>query len=268
MLTPSPTKFASLQWVTKWYGMGKTSKPSMFNLPGRWAWFFMEVPGFLTLLYCMRTLPVQLGLVALPWQNKLLGGLFVLHYLYRAVAFPFLQPSINEMHVLNASSALMFQLTNGVCIGSWLGGYGPVTQAQWAEQVSSTQFLGGVVVFCLGLAGNYFHDEHLRDIRRKARTKKENKSADAEKEHKTKRTYEIPQAGLFRYVFYPHYLCEWIEWIGFWMACGWGCAPARAFLVNEIMSMLPRAVNGAAWYRDYFGEEKTKGKKAIVPGIL
>jgi len=257
--------FASIQWLTKWNGMGKTSQPSMFNLPGRWAWFFMEIPGFLTVLYCMRTLPAQLGLVALPWQNKLLGGLYVLHYLYRAVAFPFLQPSINDMHILNASSALLFQITNGVCLGSWLGGYGPVTQAQWAGHVSATQFVGGVVIFGLGLAGNYLHDEHLRDIRRRARARQA-KTADGEK--KAKRTYEIPQAALFKYVFYPHYLCEWVEWFGFWMACGWGCAPARAFLVNEVFSMLPRAVNGKAWYKDYFGEEKTKGKKAVLPGIL
>merc|ERR1711977_792360 len=95
------------------------------------------------------------------------------------------------------------------------------------------------------LAGNYLHDEHLRDIRRRARARQA-KTADGEK--KAKRTYEIPQAALFKYVFYPHYLCEWVEWFGFWMACGWGCAPARAFLVNEVFSMLPRAVNGKAWY--------------------
>lgn len=37
----------------------------------------MEVPGFITLLYVMRTLPAELGLAELPWQNKLLGALFV-----------------------------------------------------------------------------------------------------------------------------------------------------------------------------------------------
>jgi 3-oxo-5-alpha-steroid 4-dehydrogenase 1 len=37
----------------------------------------MEVPGFLTLLYIMNTLPAQVGLSALPWENKAMGGLFV-----------------------------------------------------------------------------------------------------------------------------------------------------------------------------------------------
>jgi hypothetical protein len=40
----------------------------------------MEVPGFMTLLYVMRTLPAELGLAELPWQNKLLGALFVRIY--------------------------------------------------------------------------------------------------------------------------------------------------------------------------------------------
>jgi 3-oxo-5-alpha-steroid 4-dehydrogenase 1 len=38
----------------------------------------MESPGFLTLLYVMNTLPAQQGLAELPWENKIMGGLFVL----------------------------------------------------------------------------------------------------------------------------------------------------------------------------------------------
>jgi 3-oxo-5-alpha-steroid 4-dehydrogenase 1 len=37
----------------------------------------MEIPGFLTLLYVMNTLPAQLGIAQLPWENKVLGALFV-----------------------------------------------------------------------------------------------------------------------------------------------------------------------------------------------
>ena len=39
----------------------------------------MEVFGAATLLYLMSTLPAKLDLAELPWQNKLMGGLFVLH---------------------------------------------------------------------------------------------------------------------------------------------------------------------------------------------
>ena len=37
----------------------------------------MECPGFLTLLYVMNTLPAQVGLAELPWENKVMGALFV-----------------------------------------------------------------------------------------------------------------------------------------------------------------------------------------------
>lgn len=57
--------------------MGKTSVKSRINLPGRVAWFLMEIPGFSILLYVMRTLPGLSGITDLPWQNKVLAGLFV-----------------------------------------------------------------------------------------------------------------------------------------------------------------------------------------------
>jgi hypothetical protein len=37
----------------------------------------MEAPGFITLLYIMNTLPAETGLASLPWENKIMGSLFV-----------------------------------------------------------------------------------------------------------------------------------------------------------------------------------------------
>lgn len=66
-----------MQWSISWYGAGKTSQKSALNIPGKIAWITMEVPGFLTLLYVMNTLPGQVGLASLPWENKAMGALFV-----------------------------------------------------------------------------------------------------------------------------------------------------------------------------------------------
>ncbi|KAF9767867.1 hypothetical protein IL306_014899 [Fusarium sp. DS 682] len=201
----------SMQWLTSWYGMGKTSVASRLNLPGRIGWLTMEAPGFLTLLYLMKVLPEQHGIDDLPWQNKVLAGLF--------------------------SSIL--------------------------------QFSSGILIFYLGLSGNFFHDEELRDIRRREAQRQERAKLE-NNGHASKgveKHYQIPQAGLFRYVLYPHYLCEWIEWAGFWMAAGWGCAPARAFLVNEMFAMFPRAVRGRRWYLERFGEDKVGRRWAVIPGV-
>ena len=57
--------------------MGKTSVSSRLNVPGRVGWLVMEAPGFMTLIYLMRTMPQMYGVTELPWQNLVLGGLFV-----------------------------------------------------------------------------------------------------------------------------------------------------------------------------------------------
>lgn len=183
----------------------------------------------------------------------------VIHYSYRALAFPFLQPSISPLHIIVWLAALCFQFFNATGIGGWLAAYGPLTQWDWSQRVPMPQFALGVALFYLGLAANYFHDEELREIRRRVARR----NGDAGKKH-----YQIPQAGLFKYILYPHYVCEWVEWFGFYMACGFDCAPARAFLLSELFVMLPRAVNGRQWYIKTFGEEKLKNKYAVIPGLL
>ncbi|KAK4031707.1 hypothetical protein C8A01DRAFT_41844 [Parachaetomium inaequale] len=288
---------ASLQWLIPWYGMGKTSVTSRLNLPGRIGWLTMEAPGFLTLLYHLHSLPAQQPppsshLISaeeegLPYQNKILASLFVLHYTYRALLFPFLQPSMSPLHILIWLFGILFQVLNGLAIGSWLAAYGPTTQAEWTAQLSASvptlQFSAGLALFYLGLVANYYHDDELREIRRRAgrraraaALKDDFKPLDKDdgtpqKEGRGKKGvdkhYEIPQAGLFKVVLYPHYLVEWVEWFGFWMAAGWGCVPARCFLFNEVAAMLPRAVKGRQWYVDKFGEEQVRGRWAVIPGV-
>lgn len=263
--------FVSVQWTVSWYGMGKTSVNSRFNLPGRIGWMTMEAPGFLSLLYMMNTLPAQHGITELPWQNKVLGGLFVIHYTYRALLFPILQPSMSPMHIAIWASAFAFQVVNGTCIGSWLAAYGPTTQAAWDAQLSSfpkLQFAAGLAIFFAGLAANYYHDDALREIRRREQARQERVAREKGESVKSiHKHYEIPEAGLFSIMLFPHYFVEWIEWFGFWVAAGWGCAPARCFFINEVAAMLPRAVAGKEWYMEKFGKEKIEKKWAVIPGV-
>ncbi|KAI9680495.1 MAG: hypothetical protein M1817_003935 [Caeruleum heppii] len=264
--------FTVVQWLSDYYPQGKTSVESRFNVPGKIGWTIMEAPGLITLLYIVFTLPQEANLTApLPNVNYLMAALFTIHYTYRAVLAPLvLNPSMSPMHPSVVVSGLAFQLINATSIGGWIGGYGPVTADDWAGQVLRVEI--GLIIWGFGFLGNVFHDDELREIRRAAaRTQVKREQAQDEKGRSTKsvdKVYMLPENGLFRFIFFPHYLCEWIEWAGFWVIGGLGCIPARSFLLNEITTMTPRALQGKRWYVERFGKEKTAGRMAIIRGLL
>lgn len=189
---------------------------------------------------------------------------------------------MSPIHLSVWSSALTFQLLNATCIGGWLAGYGPTTTEEWAGRAVWIEL--GMMIFFLGLMGNLYHDDELREIRRAAarnqKRREDGQNEDDQEENRDARkgkgqkkqsvdkVYMMPQNGLFRAVLYPHYFCEWIEWCGFWMIGGLGCVPARTFVFNEIATMLPRALQGKRWYVERFGREKVAGRKAVIPGVL
>jgi 3-oxo-5-alpha-steroid 4-dehydrogenase 1 len=308
--------FALLQFLTPWYPMGKTAySSSIFNLPGRIGWVTMEVPGMASLSYVLYSLPRVLGLIpqSAPlslslWlqtfdvKNAILASMFISHYINRAVVSPiWLNPSMSPIHLFVWFSALVFQLSNGISMGSWLGGYGPRRGDGYWEALGEVRFWTGVVIWAVGLLGNIYHDELLRNLRRpgakggqevknevkrdltatpakstRSKTKKPTqspvKSKGKSKENNTAPStpsrYQMPTGGLFHLVLYPHYLLEWIEWIGFWIAAGPDCSPARNFVLNEVLSMAPRAWNGWYWYVEKFGREKVGDRKAVIPWLF
>lgn len=275
----TPSQFTAAQWMTTWYPMGKTSIDSRLNIPGKWGWFTMEAPGFLTLLYIMFTLPKQLGIESLPMTNWAMAGMFVVHYLYRAVLAPLvLNPSMSPMHPFVWVCALFFQLFNAISIGGWLAGYGPTTVQDWAGRLYTIEI--GMVLWGWGLLLNIYHDDDLREIRRAAarrqrkeaeeKAKAEGKSVEQILEsNKVDKVYMIPKNGLFHFVLYAHYLSEWIEWFGFWLVGGLReFTPGRSFVLNEVTSMLPRAIQGWYWYVEKFGREKVGKRKAIIPWLI
>ena len=170
-----------------------------------------------------------------------------------------------------------FNIINGLVIGGWLAGYGPTSQVYWNDRLGYVYF--GMLLWAYGLLGNMFHDDDLREIRRSAKKEEEKQTEIRDKKERGKdgrsaslksdiRVYKVPKNGLFQLVLHAHYLCEWIEWTGFWIFGGWAFVPGRAFLLNEISTMLPRALQGKRWYIEHFGEEAIQGRKAVIPGLL
>ena len=228
----------------------------------------METPGFVTVLYCMYAIPKQEGIESLPTANWVMATIYTIHYLYRSWLSAFwLNPSMSPIHAFVFLGACAFNIVNGLSIGGWLGGYGPTTQSDWAGRLYQIEI--GMVLWGWSFMGNIFHDDDLREIRRSALRRQR---AQAEKEKKpiegVDKLYMLPKNGLFHFVFFAHYLCEWFEWAAFWLIGGFDCVPARNFLFNEIATMLPRALQGKKWYESRFSKEEINNRKAVIPGLL
>ena len=228
----------------------------------------MESPTIVVMLYCMFTIPQLENIDSLPWGNWTMAGIYCIHYFYRAWLSPLvLNPTMSPIHSLVFLFAFMFNTLNALSIGGWVAGYGPTTVYDWAGRLYYIEV--GLVLWGWSFMGNIFHDDDLREIRRsaaqrqKAQAGKEGKPMDG-----VEKLYMLPKNGLFHLILYPHYLCEWFEWAAFWLIGGPSCVPARTFLVNEISTMLPRAIAGRQWYIEKFGKEKVGNRKAVIPGLL
>lgn len=280
--------------------MGKTSsKSSRFNVPGRYAWTIAEIVGPIWVSYIVWTLPSHiqptpaspssfLG-TGLPLWSEVLYLLYMVHYLNRAIICPwFLSPSMSPIHLYLVVAMAAFQLLNSVSIGSWLVYSSTATSAQNIA-ISFTPTprnlfslilpLLGVNIFAFGLYGNIRSETTLFQLRHEAARRR------AKSEGKPFITYDkvyvIPpkEISWFRWMLFPHYTAEWVEWFGYWliglgagMKSGLGkdggstwLTPAFWFVIAEILVMIPRARSGRKWYEDKFGKRAVAGRGSISP---
>ncbi|KFY19079.1 hypothetical protein V493_08161 [Pseudogymnoascus sp. VKM F-4281 (FW-2241)] len=203
-LPPSPENWAlilttftcfpvitAVQWLTAYYPMGKTSTTSCLNIPGKLAWVLMELPAPLLLVYTMTGLRATLP--PPPGENLILAGIYVTHYIYRALLAPLLNPSMSPIHPIILLSAWVFNAFNAVSLGGHLAGLGPSP---------TTRLALGLPIWALGFAGTITHDEILRRGRRAAsKPGATPKAADTHTVpygHGGEKTYILPSEGLFR----------------------------------------------------------------------
>ncbi|KAG8936094.1 hypothetical protein FRC02_004719 [Tulasnella sp. 418] len=203
------------------------------TVDGTISWILMELPSPLALIYCYLNSPLRLGSVeelSSP-PAPLLVALFLLHYLNRAVISPLRTVSRSRAHIAIPIAAILFNLANGGLMGAWLGS-GILKIESWYYP----SFWIGICLFLGGWIGNIYHDEVLLSIRRRS------ESGEGPR-------YDIPHGGLYTYISYPNYFCEWLEWTGFAIACTAASAepikfdqsPPWLFVINEFAVMAPRA---------------------------
>lgn len=224
------------------------------------AFFVMEINAPITLIGTFIWAPLsKTGMPPLRSPATFLCGLFIIHYIHRAIIQPLTSPTRSPSHIIVPFMATCYQLTNGTLLGTFLSS-GEVSLDAWDKPM----FWVWVALFFAGMIGNIYHDNLLMSLRRSAKAK-----AGDGKPH-----YGIPRGGLFSLISYPNYFCEWCEWLGFAMASTVGTGfpptyltPPFVFLLSEVCVMLPRAISGHGWYRQKF-EDYPKDRKAVIPFIL
>ncbi|VFQ81258.1 unnamed protein product [Cuscuta campestris] len=107
----------------------------------------------------------------------------------------------------------------------------------------------GLVIFLLGITGNFYHHYLLSVLRRN----------DGEKQ------YKIPQGGLFGLVVCPHYLFEVLGFVG--IACISQTLYASVFALGTCFYLMGRSVATRRWYLSKF-ENFPKGRKAMIPFLF
>ncbi|KAF6747799.1 3-oxo-5-alpha-steroid 4-dehydrogenase 1 [Ephemerocybe angulata] len=190
------------------------------------SWIVMELVAPITFTVAFAKSPLSFYKVALPdafSPQGILAALFLIHYLNRALLSPLRTPSRSKAHLIIPAIGVLFNLANGFLIGSYLTSPFARMYLAGPSVFQRTSFRLGITLWAVGFVGNIVHDEILLDIRRKAQARKEKdaaeeKKSDKKKEHAVGEHYGIPTGLLYKYISYPNYFCEWIEWFGFALA--------------------------------------------------
>lgn len=267
----------------------------------------MELVSPITFLYSFFTSPLSFIFPSDPPLNTpqiILAGLFLTHYANRALISPLRTPSRSKSHLMVTLAAVCFNTINGSLMGAYLTS--PFARIYLTSDYTFRRptFYVGLALWAFGFAGNILHDEILLDIRRKAKNKDKGETKqNGGTPKRVQEHYAIPQGWLYKYISYPNYFCEWVEWLGFALAAAplplsassltaaslssffskegmsslisnpaylfaQNLAPPYIFLLAEVLLMLPRAYKGHQWYKKRFEEQYPTERKVVIPYIL
>jgi steroid 5-alpha-reductase/3-oxo-5-alpha-steroid 4-dehydrogenase 1 len=228
----------SLLWLSAPYGRHTRAGWGPM-IPARIGWIVMELPAVVTISLCFAVRPPSVNAV---W---LMFGLWQLHYIHRALVFPFrMRGGHKPMPLAISAMAVFFNVVNGYLNGRWLTKFGSY-DATW---LVDPRFVAGAAVMLAGFAINLRADATLRSLRAPGES-----------------GYKIPAGGLYRYVSCPNYLGEIIEWTG-WAVLTWSVA-GLSFAVWTAANLAPRAWTHHRWYRATF-PDYPKTRRALVPFVL
>ncbi|KAF3449684.1 hypothetical protein FNV43_RR10415 [Rhamnella rubrinervis] len=217
-------------------GPTTASTQTTTKLPSRTGMLLLYVPVFLAPL---------MSLVLFPHEDirvLLLSSALAIHFFKRVFEVLFVHNYSGGM-VLDS----VIQISSGYFLATTSMIYGQHLTQGLAEPAVDLKYYG-VVLFLIGITGNFYHHYILSQLRR-----------NGEKE------YKIPKGGLFGLVICPHYLFEIIGFLGF----SFISQTLHAFSVatGAIFYLLGRSCATRRWYISKF-EDFPQDVKALIPYVF
>ncbi|MEC7822245.1 MAG: DUF1295 domain-containing protein [Candidatus Neomarinimicrobiota bacterium] len=207
-------------------------------IPSQLGWFVMEIISPIMFAYLFLA-----GDMEKNWITWVFFMCWVGHYTNRSIIYPLRQENPAKMPLSIAIFAFTFNIVNGFINGYFLGS----VQSYTIDYLTNWNFILGIVLFLIGMKINMQSDTILLKLR------SENKG------------YQIPTGGFFKYVSYPNYFGEILEWTAFALMT-WSWA-GLSFMIWTMANLVPRAIKGHEWYHQKF-DDYPKDRKAIFPFFL
>ena len=207
-------------------------------IPSQLGWFVMEIISPIMFAYFFLV-----GNTNKNWVMWVFFICWVGHYTNRSIIYPLRQKNPAKMPLSIALFAFLFNVVNGFLNGYFLGSI----QSYTMDYLSNWNFILGIILFLIGMRINMQSDTILLSLRSK------NKG------------YQIPKGGFFKYISYPNYFGEILEWTAFALMT-WSWA-GLSFMIWTMANLVPRAIKGHQWYHQQF-DDYPKDRKAIFPFVL
>lgn len=221
-----------------------------FMIPNKIAWVTQEINSLAVptiWITCFATKEQLSRLCDVP-VNGILVAMFLVHYIYRDIIYPFRLRGGKPTPCTVWFLAFIFCLYNGYMQSRYF-----LTEAPRDDTITRPSFILGSVLWLVGWLTNLHSDSILISLRRKRSV--------------TDTGYKIPKGGMFTYVSAANYFGEIVEWIGFAIASG-GALPCVAFAVFTFCNLFPRGYKHHQWYLNHFKSYSRLQRKSVIPFVV
>ncbi|XWS74670.1 hypothetical protein CRYUN_Cryun01aG0017900 [Craigia yunnanensis] len=213
------------------------ASPTTIKVPSRVGMFLLYTPAFLFGLASFWLFPYE------DLRFLFLKSAITIHFFKRILEVLFVHQYSGEMALDSMIIILVSYFTLSSCL--------IYTQhlTQGLPQPSTDLKYPGIVLFLVGIIGNFYHHYLLSKIRTKG----------------GKKEYKIPKGGLFELVICPHYLFEILGFLGISLISQ--TLYSFSVTLGSAFYLMSRSYVTRRWYLSKF-EDFPKHVKALIPYVF